>query len=204
MTKSKLYKTLVFILRPIFKIIYRLEVKGIDNIPKSNKAILCPNHTSNADPILLAISTPRQIFFMAKQELFSNKILAKFFKTLGAFPVNRGKGDSSALEKAEEILKKDQLLGLFIEGTRSKTGEFLRPKTGAALIACNTKADVIPIYIRCVDGVKVKPFKKNILIIGKPLTINDLNLESPSGKAFRDASRNIMNNIKNLRPNKSN
>lgn len=203
MIKSKLYKSLVFILRPIFKIIYRLEIKGINNIPKSSRAILCPNHTSNADPILLAIAAPRQIFFMAKKELFSDKILAKFFKTLGAFPVNRGKGDSSALETAEEILKENQLLGLFIEGTRSKTGEFLRPKTGAALIACNTKSDVIPVYIRCIDGGKIKPFKKNVLIIGKPLSINDLNLTSPSGKAFRDASRTIMDNIKKLCPNKN-
>ena len=198
MSESKLYKTLVAILRPIFKLIYRLEIKGVDNIPKKGKAILCPNHTSNADPILLAVSLNRQVFFMAKKELFSKKILSKFFKALGSFPVDRGSGDSSALEQSKKILKNNNLLGIFIEGSRSKTGEFLRPKTGAALIAADTLSDIIPIYIRCVDGGKIRAFKKNILIIGKALSNNDLNLIDKTGKSFRDASRTIMENIKKL------
>ena len=203
MNHPNLYKTLVFILKPIFKLIYRLEVIGKDNIPKNGKSILCPNHTSNADPILLATSLNRQIFFMSKKELFKNKLLGKFLKSLGAFPVNRGAGDTSALDKSKEILKSGNLLGLFIEGTRSKSGEFLRPKTGASMIASETQSNVIPIYIRCIDGGRVRPFKKNILIIGNPLSTNDLNLnDNPSGKSFRNASRYIMDQIKNLSPNK--
>ena len=203
LNKSNLYKTLVFILKPIFKLIYRLKITGLDNIPKNDKAILCPNHTSNADPILLATSLNRQVFFMSKKELFKNKLLEKFFKSLGAFPVNRGTGDTSALDKSKEILNSGNLLGLFIEGTRSKSGEFLRPKTGAAMISYETKSNVIPIYIRCIDGGKIRPFKKNVLVIGKPLSSDDLDLnDTPSSKSFRNASRYIMDQIKKLSPNK--
>ena len=198
MNESKIYKVLVFILRPIFKFLYRLEVKGAENFPKSGKAIICPNHTSNADPILLAITTKRQVFFMAKKELFRYKILSKFFKSIGAFPVDRGKGDTSALDNAKSILHNENFLGIFIEGTRSKTGEFLRPKTGAAMIACETSAPIIPVCIRSADGGKIKIFKKNIVSIGKPLSTAELSLEQASGKAFRDASRMVMDKMKTL------
>ncbi|MEG1994567.1 MAG: lysophospholipid acyltransferase family protein, partial [Oscillospiraceae bacterium] len=110
--------------------------------------IVCANHYSNADPILMAMGINRQIFFMAKEELFNkNWICGKLFYAIGAFPVSRGKGDTTAINRAFEVVEEGKLLGIFPEGTRSKDGELLRPKSGAALIAQKTKSDILPIGI---------------------------------------------------------
>ena len=200
MKESKLYRVVVTIIRPFVRILYRLKVIGLENIPEKNGVIICPNHTSNADPVVLAVSLKRQIYFMAKAELFKNKILRKLFKMVGAFPVERGKRDSSAIDNAEKILKNGEQLGLFIEGTRSKTDDFLRPKTGCAMIAYKTGATIIPICITGTSEHKLKIFKKNVVSIGKPITMNQLNIPEGTGKEFREASRFIMESIKKLSP----
>ena len=200
MKESKLYRVVVTIIRPFVRISYRLKVIGLENIPEKNGVIICPNHTSNADPVVLAVSLKRQIYFMAKAELFKNKILRKLFKMVGAFPVERGKRDSSAIDNAEKILKNGEQLGLFIEGTRSKTDDFLRPKTGCAMIAYKTGATIIPICITGTSEHKLKIFKKNVVSIGKPITMNQLNITEGTGKEFREASRFIMESIKKLSP----
>ncbi len=201
MKASKLYIVLRDILKPILKIIYRIEVEGAENIPKSGGYILCSNHTSNIDPIILATSVHRPIFFMAKAELFKNKLLSKFFLKLGAFPVNRGKGDTTALDKAQDVLKDQELLGIFIEGTRSKTGELLRPKTGCAIIAFKQNSPMIPVCIYNQRKGAVKPFQKTVIAVGKPLTIEELGIKEESSKEFRRVSRVIMDNIRSLNPN---
>lgn len=201
MKKSKLYAIIVAVLRPFVRLLYRLKVVGLENIPESGGCIICPNHTSNADPVLLAVTLKRQIYFMSKAELFKIKLLGKFFRKLGAFPVERGKGDTSALDKAEEILKNGEQLGLFIEGTRSKTNDFLRPKTGCAMIAFKANSPIVPVRITGENEHKVRLFKKNILTIGKPISISQLNIKDGSGKEFRDASRFIMENIRILSSN---
>lgn len=200
MKESKLYRSIVTIIRPFVRLLYRLEATGLENVPEEGGIILCPNHTSNADPVLLAITLKRQIYFMAKAELFNNKFLGKLFKMVGAFPVNRGKGDSSAINTAENILENGEQLGLFIEGTRSKTGDFLRPKTGCAMIAYKTNMPILPICITGKDEHKVKMLKKNVIMIGKPILISQLSIKEETGKEFRNASRLIMENIKNLNP----
>ena len=200
MKESKLYRVVVTIIRPFVRILYRLKVIGLENIPEKNGVIICPNHTSNADPVVLAVSLKRQVYFMAKAELFKNKILRKLFKMVGAFPVERGKRDSSAIDNAEKILKNGEQLGLFIEGTRSKTDDFLRPKTGCAMIAYKTGATIIPVCITGTGEHKLKIFKKSIVSIGKPITMNQLNITEGTGKEFREASRFIMESIKKLSP----
>ncbi|MBR1779515.1 MAG: 1-acyl-sn-glycerol-3-phosphate acyltransferase [Clostridia bacterium] len=195
---NKLYKILICVLKPLIKIVYRLKITGMENIPKSGRAILCPNHTSNADPVILAISCPRQVFFMAKKELFSNKFLRKILLYLGAFPVDRGNRDKGAINIAEEVLQKGNILGLFIEGTRSKTGEFLKPKNGAALLACNTHTPVVPICISGGNQKRVRAFRKNVINIGSPIYYGEKNNAEMDGKEIRNFSRQIMDAIMGL------
>jgi 1-acyl-sn-glycerol-3-phosphate acyltransferase len=145
-------RSLVFIIGralavPIFKLLFHYKVKGKKNLPKEGAYIVCPNHLSNADPMLVSMTQKRQIYYMAKAELFKNPIASAMIRELGAFPVERGAGDGKAIETAEEVVKDGRLLGIFIEGTRSKTGEFLRPKSGAAVIAFQTKTPVIPVCV---------------------------------------------------------
>ncbi len=199
MKKSKLYRILAAVIRPLVHIFYRLEVRGLENIPESGRCIICPNHTSNIDPVLLLVTLRRQIYFMAKAELFKNKLLAKLFRTLGAFPVERGKGDGVAISEAENILRSGEQLGLFIEGARSKTGDFLRPRVGCAMIAYQTDSPIIPVCITGAKEHKVKFLRKAIISIGEQISVAELNIKNETGKEFRDASRFIMERIKSLK-----
>ena len=181
-----------------FNLFYKIDIIGKENIPKEGGYILCSNHMSNLDPVFLGLSQRRQIFFMAKLELFKNKLFAALIRTLGAFPVERGAGDGKAIGTAEEILRKGNVLGIFIEGTRSKTGELLRPKAGASMIAEQTNATVLPVCITPKKQ-KIRVFSKVTISIGKPMTTEQLGLGGGSPEGYRKASKLIMNEIKAMR-----
>lgn len=188
------------ILWPIYKLMFFFKVNGRENIPKNGAYIICSNHLSNHDPIMLGVSLRRQIYYMAKAELFKNPIGGQVIRWLGAFPVNRGAGDGKAINEAEEVVKKGRLLGIFIEGTRSKTGEFLRPKSGAAIIAHQMDVPVIPICITPKNK-QYRIFQRVTVSIGKPMTPQELELNKGTPEEFRNASRTVMNEIKKMREN---
>lgn len=177
---------------PFFKIIFRMKYIDRENVPAEGAYILASNHTNAVDPILLGMGLKRQILFMAKEELFKNKFLNWFLRKLGAFPVERGKADTGSIRHFEEKLEQGALMGIFIEGTRSKDGEFLKPKNGCSLIAYDTKTPVIPVC-------HTKIGKRVWYHFGKPLSIEDLGFENGGAREFRNASRIIMDHIKALR-----
>ena len=185
---------------PIFKLLFFYKVNGKKNLPKTGPFIVCSNHLSNYDPVFLALTQKRQIYYMAKAELFKNKFLSWLIRTLGAFPVERGAGDGKAINQAEEVVNDGRLLGIFIEGTRSKTGEFLSPKSGAAIIAHQMNVPVIPVCITPKNK-KVKVFRKVTISWGKPMSVEELGLKNGGGEEYRNASRKIMDEIKKLREN---
>ena len=199
MKESNFYKFIRAVFAPILSIFWKIEVRGLENIPREGGVILCSNHISNIDPILLDMVFKRQIFFMAKEELFKNRLFGKFIKKLGAFPVKRGRGDVGALKFAKKILENGNILGIFIEGTRSKTGELLKPKPGAAILANETNSKILPVCIKPAFGIKVKMFKKVIISIGKILDPRDLGIVSGKSVEIRSASRLIMDKIAKLR-----
>ena len=202
--KESFYKFCVSIIKPFIKMLYPYEVKGKENIENiSGGYILCSNHLSNVDPIFLALTHKRPIFFMAKIELFKNKLLARFFSCLGVFPIKRGKADKEALNYALGIPTSGKVLGIFVEGTRSKTGEFLRPKSGATVLANKSKSDIVPV---CITGggsnCKVNILKKTIIYYGKPIKFEKILFEENDRKGLKNSTNLIMENIKNLRSNK--
>ena len=141
----------------------------------------------------------RQVLYMAKEELFRGKFLGGLLRLLGAFPVIRGSGGTDALENAYKLLDENGMVGIFIEGTRSKDGLLQRPKTGAALLAYRTKAPVVPVCITTGDGGLPKKFKRHIINIGKPIPAEALNIKDDSSLELRRASRTIMKEIVALR-----
>lgn len=181
------------VIMPFFKLKYHLQYKGRENVPKEGAYILASNHREAVDPIFIGIGLKRQIYFMAKSDLFKNKFVSWFLGRLGAFPVER---DSSAARGAirhfEQIVDEEHLMGIFIEGTRSKTDEFLPPKNGCSLIAYDTKTPVIPICITIIG-------KSRVVHYGKPLSMSDMGFEKGGAKEFRNASRTIMDHIKAIR-----
>lgn len=196
-----LYRIISFILKPIIMILFPFKVEGLEKINNLDGGyIICSNHLSNLDPIFLVLSCPKPICFMAKEELFKNKILGFFFSSVGAFSVKRGKGDKGALETAKQILKNNNVLGIFIEGTRSKTGDFLRPKSGTALLAYETKSNIVPV---CITGAskdhKIKLFKKTIIKYGKKIGYGSLEIKEETRTELKNAANFIMDKIKELR-----
>ena len=191
---KKVYKFFVVILRIFMKIFFPYEISGQENIKNLDSGcIICCNHLSGFDPIFLMVSCPYEIFFMAKQELFKNKFFGYILSLLGVFPVNRGKGDNSAIEYAINLVKSNKKIGIFIEGTRSKTGDFLRPKSGASVVAIQTNSNILPV---CITGSssnnKIKIFKKTYVNYGKIININN-------HENIRELTGEIMQNIQKLR-----
>jgi 1-acyl-sn-glycerol-3-phosphate acyltransferase len=126
---------------------FRPKVVGRENIPATGPAILAPVHRSFADFGFAAFCTERKLFFMTKDEMWNNKWLGKLLLTVGAFPVHRESADREALQRAEEVLNRGELLVLFPEGTRRVGAEVEDLMEGAAFLSARTGAPIVPIGI---------------------------------------------------------
>jgi 1-acyl-sn-glycerol-3-phosphate acyltransferase len=184
-----------------FRLLMPVRIENAQYIPASGKLVLCCNHASMTDPIRLAFTTRRQVFFMAKEELFKNAFVASVISGLGAFPVSRGKGDQGAIGTAQEILGGDGILGIFIEGTRSKDGNLLRPKSGAVRIAASCGAPIVPCCITPEKGKLPRLFRTCRVTFGRPISPEELNVTEGSSLEYRNASRMVMDRIRELREN---
>lgn len=163
------------------------------------KCIICCNHTSFMDPAYLLMSYPKYIYFMAKAELFESKLAAWFLGTvMKSFPVSRGTGDTHAIDTARSILDSGHVLGIFPEGTRSKTGELGRGKSGAALLAAQTGAHILPICLVPKRKKRVSFFHMTTVVYGQPISPEELHLDGEHPD-LRYATRKIMAAIGELR-----
>lgn len=129
---------------------YKIITTGRENIPRTGALILASNHIRWTDPIVLGVQCPRRLYFMAKEELFKKPFYAFILRNLGVFSVSRGTGDAVSLNTGIDIINRGDVMAIFPEGTRSKTGELLRPKSGVILIAGQTGADILPVAVRIV------------------------------------------------------
>lgn len=165
-----LYKIVKFIGKPIFKLLYRPEFIGLENIPNEGNVILAGNHTNNLDAAIMIAGPDRIVHMLAKKELFNNKLSNWFFTSMGCISVNRSIHDENAKKKALDVLKDGKVIGIFPEGTVNQTNELLLPlKYGAVSFAKKTNAYIVPFSI---TG-KYKLFKKSIKITyGKAYKIN--------------------------------
>ncbi|MCU9613722.1 1-acyl-sn-glycerol-3-phosphate acyltransferase [Caldibacillus lycopersici] len=175
----------------IFTPIYRFKAIGTENVPKDGAVLLCANHIHNLDPIAVGVTTKRHIVFMAKEELFKVPILGNVVKHLQAFPVKRGKGDREALRMGLAALREGKVLGLFPEGTRSKTGEVGKGMAGAGFFALKTDAHVVP----CAIVGPYKPFKRVKVVYGKPIDMQPLRERKASAEEVTEL---IMTHIKEI------
>ena len=152
------------------KLVYRIEVNGLENVPKDNKYIVCANHLSTLDPPLLVAIFPRNIAFMAKKELFDIPFIRWWIDWLGAFSVDRESLGPSTVKTVKQIKDSNWVLGIFPQGTRGVPGEIKGVTKGFAGLAKLTKCDVLPVGIIGSNEVKRIPFTGKIIInIGKPI-----------------------------------
>lgn len=169
--RTPLYTIIVALYWVLAKTVFRMKIVGKENVPKGVPCVLMGNHQCILDPLTLAIcAMDREIHFMGKKELWNNKILGWLFTKVHGFPVDRGNMDMAAVRTAMGVIKDGNTLGIFPEGTRSKTGHMLPLLGGASLMALKGGCDVVPVYI---DG-HYKPFRKMLVTVGKPVEMADL------------------------------
>lgn len=179
--ECKLYLILRFIFKPIFKVLYRPRIIGMENIPNDEGLVIACNHKHAIDPLMLIMTTERTIHFLAKKEIYKG-ILKFFFNGVGTLPVDRGNSNKSTISRAEDMLKKGGVIGIFPEGTRNKVSDdLLQFKKGAVSFAKNTNSKILPVYIKG----KYKLFRKSlVIIIGKPYSVKgDLEKENEKLKS---------------------
>ncbi len=141
------FRVLRRILYGLSKLLFRMDVHGESNVPKDGGCIIVGNHLHNLDPVLISIACPRPLHYMAKIELMKVPVLGKILRWGGAFPINRGKMDRQAIKRARATLQQDIALGMFPEGTRSRTMKIERVLPGAGLLAIQEKVPIIPTAI---------------------------------------------------------
>lgn len=141
------YEFLKVIFSAIFFTFFRYRVTGRENLPKQGGYIIAANHLSLWDPPLVATPIPAHLHYMAKQELFQIPVFSTIIRGLGAFPVRRATADRLAIRTAINLLKAGEIVGIFPEGTRSKTGKLQKPEAGLELIASKAGVPVIPVAI---------------------------------------------------------
>jgi 1-acyl-sn-glycerol-3-phosphate acyltransferase len=166
------------ILRPIawllMKVLFFHKAIGVENIPTDGGCLFTCNHISLMDPVFLALAIKkRKVHYMAKAEIFKNRLFASFFRSLGAFPVRRGAKDISAIKNAIDMLDQGHHVGIFPQGKRVKGEKISRFKPGFALLAARSENPIIPVYVKTKNQ-RLRPFRSVRVVFGKPLTVQEL------------------------------
>lgn len=149
--EGKLRGRTFFVVRTILlalcRVLMRMKIVGIENVPANGGILIVSNHLHNADPVLISIACPRPLHYMAKKELMGIPVLGRVIRFGGAFPVDRGRADRQAIMTATDKLQQGIAVGMFPEGTRSVSRRIERVLPGAGLIALRGNAPIVPAAI---------------------------------------------------------
>ncbi len=176
--KSKFFIWMVKWLGPAVRVIFRLHYHGLENEPDVSEGpyVMICNHISNADPVFLcAGNTKQQPHFMAKKELFKIPLVNNLISGLGAYPVDRGGADVTAIKNTIKMLGEGKSIGIFPQGHREKgkTPREATLKNGAAMIAARAGVQVLPCYIRTKNN-KFVFFRRIDVYFGKPIKFEEI------------------------------
>lgn len=173
-TSRWLYYVVKLLLLPFFRLVFLMRVSGQEHIPKTGPVVIAPNHKSFWDGFFISAVAPRRVYFMGKSELFQGPF-GRILLALGGFPVRRGQSDGEAIETAKIILQRGDVLSLFPEGTRVADPENLgTPRKGAARIAIETGAPIIPTAITGTEKRRL-PLPRRVQVeFGEPVPVEGL------------------------------
>lgn len=162
---TRFYRIIYAIAAPIIHLLFPCRTVGLEDLPEEG-ALLCANHASGWDPILIALNLPKdaRLTVMAKDQLFRIPLLGFFLKKLGIFPVKRGGNDLTAMKTAMKVLSGGNRLLVFPEGTRVEEQWEVEAKGGVTMMATRTGVPMVPVYC----GGKHKFFRKTTIVFGKP------------------------------------
>jgi 1-acyl-sn-glycerol-3-phosphate acyltransferase len=183
--------------------LYRVEVSGYENIPKSGRLILCSNHLSYVDPLIIVGYFSRHVYFMAKKEVFNIRVLGEIISFLNAFSVNRDSLDRKAIKNSIEILNSDEVLCMFPEGTRSTEGVIRDGHKGVGLISILSSSPILPMALSGTNKIIQKPrkrifFPKVKIIYGNLIDTSSIIKENDNKTAISIILNKTMGSIKEL------
>lgn len=198
--QNKLYGFLKATIGPIIKFCMRVKTFGTENEQKDGALIVCANHTAMLDVLSLAVSFKRQLRFLAKKELFKIPLLSQLISALGAYAVDRGRGDIGAIKKTLSILKDEEIVAMFPQGTRyvGVDPATTEVKSGVGMMIYRSKADVQPVFIR-VKGYKYRFLRKKEVIIGKPIKYAEFGFTNGGTEEYEKAAKLVFDRILALR-----
>ena len=198
-----LYRITKMITSPFLRVLWRPQVTGAQNVPRSGAALLASNHLSVLDSVFLPLMLPRQVTFVAKSEYFTgNRLMAMFMRGTGQVAIDRESASAAQamLDAALQVLKSGELFGIYPEGTRSPDGRLYRGKIGVAWLALTAGVPVIPVAMSNTDhvlppGASVPRIAKIGVRIGEPMTFTGDPARARDRRAVTDE---VMNAIQRL------
>lgn len=190
-----LYSVLRFIINIILRIFYRIEVVGNTMVESDKAYIVASNHRNNLDPLLVIITfNKRKIHYIAKKELFENKILKFILDRTYVISLDRNKNDLGALKESLKVLKDGEILGIFPQGTRVSSIEDDTSKAGIGMFAMRTNTPVIPVSIVAENN--YKPFSKIKIIYHDLYTVPEQLMTEKNNEGYLTVSNEVMKIIK--------
>ena len=193
------YSFMKKLLSGLIKKIWRVSVKGEENEREGVPYLICANHQSLFDVIILGASIKHNPKYMAKKELMKVPFVGPLVRALGAYPVDRKGSDVAAIKKTINLLKDGESVTMFPQGTRYKgvSPKGTPVKHGCAMMALRADVAVLPVFIKVKDY-KIRPFRKTKLIIGKEITPEEMRATMKSSEDYRSAADLIFSKILEL------
>jgi len=199
-----IYSITCFFLRVLFRVLFRFKAYDMENIPRRGSFIIVSNHISYLDPIAVGAFIPKKLNYIAKKELYKNKIFGWYLRKLRTIPVDK---DTSAYGGMKEVIRKIQKgtpIVIFPEGTRGNGDSFLEPETGAAYLALKFNLPVVPAYVKGTKDalpkdahfIRLKPVR---VYYGRPKLYQMPAKEGDKDEAYKEVSHMIMEEIKKLK-----
>ena len=202
-----LYRVLKPLVFALMRLAFRLEVRGREHVPATGPVLIVSNHVSVLDPPFVGGASPRELYFLAKEELFAIPLFGRLIRGLNARPVKRDGTDSRALKAALKLLAEDRALLLFPEGTRQREGRLGAGKPGAGMLAVMSGAPVVPAYVsgsaQALPPGRALPRPSRVRVsFGPPLHFKAVGSERRK-EQYREATEEMMRAIAQLRDGRS-
>lgn len=200
------YRIFKGVFGPILRVLFRIRVEGIENVPTRGPVILASNHLSFSDSIFLPLVVKRKVTFVAKAEYFEQRKTAWFFRLMGQIPVKRGGGPAAmrALESARDVLDAGGVFGIYPEGTRSPDGRLYKGRTGVARLTIDSAAPVVAVAMigtreaQPIGQLKPNFFTPITIKFSKPMTFDRARAKANDPKGPRRVTDEIMFEIAQL------
>lgn len=188
------YRFARLLVAAFYHILFRITVVGHGNIPVTGPVVLCSNHTSNHDPLILGISVKRPVHFLAKSEMYRFKPFRPILRAINTIPTNRDQVDIKTFKAAMNALSEGHVLGVFAQGHRFKELDADDAKSGAAMFALKSGAALVPVKI---DG-GYRLFSRVLVMFGEPLDLSEYKEKKVRSETLRQVTELLVERILSL------